>query len=73
MFRVRVTVAGKLLNNSRIHLEGADLALPEGARVRDLLSEVGVFDDEVKQVVVNGRRGRLDQTLRRNDLVELRG
>jgi len=73
MFRVRVVVAGKLVNNSRVHLEGTDLSLPEGARVRDLLTEVGVSDGEVKQVTVNGRRGRLDQSLRRNDVVELRG
>ena len=73
MFRVRVMVSGKLVNNSRIHLEGADLTLPEGSRVRDLLTEVGVFDDEVREVIVNGRRGRLDQSLRRNDKVELRG
>ncbi len=73
MFRVRVTVSGKLVNNSRIHLEGADLSMPEGARVRDVLTEVGLFDDEVKQVTINGRRGRLDQSLRRNDVVDLRG
>jgi len=71
MFRVRVVVRGKLVNNSRIHLEGADLTLPEGSRVRDLLSEVGVFDDEVKHITINGRRGRLDQALRRKDVVEL--
>jgi len=73
MFRVRVSVSGKLVNNSRIHLEGADLNMPEGARVRDVLTEVGLFDDEVKQVTINGRRGRLDQSLRRNDVLELRG
>ncbi len=73
MFRVRVQVSGKLLNNSRINQEGANLTLPEGARVRDLLTAVGVFDDEVRHVIVNGRRGRLDQSLRRNDKVELRG
>jgi hypothetical protein len=73
MFRVRVTVSGKLVNHSRVQLEGADLSLPEGARVRDMLTEVGVFDDEVKQVTINGRRGRLDQGLRRNDVVELHG
>jgi len=71
MFRVRVVVKGKLATNSRIHLEGADVTLPEGSRVRDLLVEVGVFDEEVKGVTINGRRSRLDQALRRNDLVEL--
>lgn len=71
MFRVRVIVRGKLATNSRVHLEGADVNLPEGARVRDLLLEVGVFDEEVKHVKINGRRGRLEQALKRDDLVEL--
>lgn len=73
MFRVRVIVSGKLANNARIDLEGQVMTLPEGARVRDLLSEVGVFEEEVKQVLVNGKRARLDQALRRNDVVELKG
>jgi len=66
-------IRGRLLNNSRIQQEGADVTLPEGGRVRDILPEVGVFDEEVREIVVNGRRGRLDQSLRRNDSVELRG
>jgi hypothetical protein len=73
MLRVRVVIRGRLLNNSRIQQEGADVTLPEGGRVRDILPEVGVFDEEVREIVVNGRRGRLDQSLRRNDSVELRG
>lgn len=45
----------------------------EGGRVRDLLPEVGLFDEEIREVTVNGRRARLDQVLRRNDRVELAG
>jgi len=71
MFRVRVIARGRLAKNSRIQQDGLEVVLPEGGRVRDLLVEVGVFDEEVKQVVVNGRRGRIDQTLRRDDEVEL--
>ncbi len=72
MFRVKVMATGRLAKSSRIQVEGLDVTLPEGGRVRDLLNEVGVFDDEVREVVVNGRRGRLDQALRRDDKVELR-
>jgi sulfur carrier protein ThiS len=72
MFRVKVIATGRLAKNSRIQMEGLDVTLPEGGRVRDLLNEVGVFDDEVREVVVNGRRGRLDQALRRDDKIELR-
>jgi sulfur carrier protein ThiS len=71
MFRVRVVARGRLARNSRIQEEGADVTLPEGGRVRDLLAEVGVFDEEVREITVNGRRGRLDQALRRNDVVEV--
>lgn len=71
MFRVRVVARGRLAKNSRIRMDGSDVTLPEGGRVRDLLVEVGVFDEEVRRVLINGRQGRLDQTLRRNDMVEL--
>jgi sulfur carrier protein ThiS len=72
MFRVKVIATGRLAKNSRIQTEGLDVTLPEGGRVRDLLNEVGVFDEEVREVVINGRRGRLDQALRRDDKIELR-
>jgi sulfur carrier protein ThiS len=71
MLRVRVVPRGKLAANSRLSADGLDVALQDGMRVRDLLVELGLFDEEVRRVVVNGRRGRLDQTLRRNDMVEL--
>jgi hypothetical protein len=71
MFRVRVVPRGKLAKESRVALEGVDLTLPEGATVRDMLSEVGMFDQEIRRVTVNGKRGRMDQVLRRNDVIEL--
>jgi hypothetical protein len=72
MFQVKVVARGRLAKNSRIQTEGTVVALPEGGRIRDLLVEVGVFDEEVREVTVNGRRARLDQALRRDDSVELR-
>ena len=44
-----------------------------GGRVRDLLQEVGLFDEEVRRVLVNGKRARLDTSLKRNDLVQVEG
>ncbi len=62
---------GRLATNSRISSDGTEVTMPAGSRVRDLLSQVGLFDEEVRRVMVNGRRARLDSALRRNDLVEL--
>ncbi|MGD0111370.1 MAG: hypothetical protein ABSD48_05855 [Armatimonadota bacterium] len=72
MFQVKVRARGRLAKNSRIQMDGAVIALPEGGRVRDLLVEVGMFDEEVREVTINGRRARLDQALHRDDNVELR-
>ena len=71
MFRVTVKAQGRLAQSSRIDRDGTDVTLPEGGRVRDVLAEVGITDFEVRRVTVNGRRARLDQSLRRNDLVEV--
>jgi len=72
MLQVKVMARGRLAKNSRIQTDGTVIALPEGGRVRDLLAEVGVFDEEVREVIINGRRGRLDQALHRDDSVVLR-
>ncbi|MBE9566449.1 MAG: hypothetical protein IMF16_06845 [Proteobacteria bacterium] len=73
MFRIKVIAHGKLSRTSRIGMDGLVMSISDGARIRDLLSEVGVLDVEVRRVMVNGRRGRLEQALRRNDLIELHG
>jgi hypothetical protein len=71
MLRVRVLPCAKLARNSKIGREGSDVVLPNGGRVRDLLAEVGLFDEEVRRVMINGRRARLDTSLRRNDVVRI--
>jgi len=71
MFNVRISAQGRLAKNSRIGREKVQVVLPEGGRVRDLLLEVGLFDEEVRRVIVNGRRARLDQALQRNDVIEV--
>ncbi len=69
MLRVRIVPCPKLARNSKVSREGGEVALPDGGRVRDLLQEVGLFDEEVKRVVINGRRARLDTSLKTNDIV----
>jgi sulfur carrier protein ThiS len=71
MLRVRVVPHGRLAKNSRISSEGQALTMPAGSRIRDVLIQVGLFDEEVKRVMVNGRRARLDTAVRRDDLIEL--
>jgi len=45
--------------------------LPRGARVRQLVELIGIAEQEVKRLLVNGRRARLDSMLREGDRVEL--
>ena len=71
MLRVRIVPCSKLARNSRVSREGGEVGIPDGGRVRDLLQEVGLFDEEVKRVIINGRRARLDSSLRPNDVVHV--
>ena len=73
MLRIRVVPQGRLARHSRLSAEGVDVTMPAGCRVRDVVSQVGLFDEEIKRVVVNGRPARLDKAVRRNDLIELHG
>ncbi len=73
MLRVRIVPCAKLARNSKIGRDGGQVALPDGCRVRDLIQEVGLFEEEVRRVMVNGRRARLDTSLHRDDIVQLEG
>ena len=73
MLRIRIETCEKLARNSKVGREGGEVALPAGGRVRDLLHEVGLFDEEVRRVNVNGKRARLDTSLKRNDVVQFEG
>lgn len=73
MLRVRIVPCMKLARNSKVSRDGSEVAIPDGGRVRDLLQEVGLFDEEVKRVMINGRRARLDSSLRANDVVMVEG
>lgn len=71
MLRVRISTCSKLARNSKLGRDGGEVSLPAGGRVRDLLQEVGLFDEEIRRVFVNGRRARLDTSLKRDDMVRV--
>ena len=71
MLRVRIVPCTKLARNSKVSRDGNEVVIPDGGRVRDLLQEVGLFDEEVKRVMINGRRARLDSSLKANDVVHV--
>lgn len=73
MLSVRIMPCSKLVRNSKVGRDGGEVVLPAGGRVRDLLQEVGLFDEEVRRVKVNGKRARLDTCLKRNDVVSVEG
>jgi sulfur carrier protein ThiS len=73
MLRVRIVPSPKLARNSKVGREGGEVSLPGGGRVRDLLHEIGLFEEEVRRVLVNGKRARLDTSLKRGDVVNLEG
>lgn len=73
MLRVKIITCDKLARNSKVGREGGEVSLPDGGRVRDLVQAVGLFDEEIRRVFVNGRKARLDTSLNRNDLVEVQG
>ena len=70
---MRIMTCSKLARNSKVGREGGEVSMPDGGRVRDLLREVGLFDEEVRRVKVNGKRARLDTCLKRNDVVSVEG
>lgn len=69
MLRVRIVPCARLARHSKINREGSEVTISNGGRVRDLLQEVGLFDEEVRSVEINGRRARLETSLRTNDVV----
>jgi hypothetical protein len=70
MIRVTVLVQGRLAARASASSDGEAVDMPEGSRVRDLVPILGLLEEEVKRVAVNGCRARLDSSLRREDFVE---
>lgn len=49
--------------------EAGSVRLEEGARVTDLLSRLGISEDDVGILVINRRDARFDQVLEDGDIV----
>lgn len=64
--RVTIAVHGHLRHTSSVGHDEMTFTLPNagGVRVRDLLETLNIFEEEVKRVVLNGKKARLDSTLR---------
>jgi hypothetical protein len=71
--RITIAVHGHLRDTSAVGQDELTVSLPDagGMRVRDLLDTLNIMEEEVGQVVLNGRRSRLDKTLQGRITLEL--
>jgi hypothetical protein len=64
--RITIAVHGHLRQTSGMGQDELSFTLPDagGLRVRDILQSINVFEEEVKEIVLNGKKARLDSLLR---------
>ncbi len=64
--RITVAVHGHFRSTSTVGQEEASYSFPDGngMRIRDLLVVVNLIEEEIRQVLLNGRPARLDEPLR---------
>ncbi len=64
--RVTIAVHGHLRGTSGVGQDELSFTLPDvgGMRVRDILETINIFEEEVKEVHMNGKKARMDSTLR---------
>ncbi len=70
--RVTVKVHGHLRQTSAVGQDELTFTLPDagGLRIRDLLETLNIFEEEVREVRLDGKRTRLDKPLRGRVRVE---
>ncbi len=70
--RVTVKVHGHLRQTSAVGHDELTFSLPDagGLRIRDLLETLNIFEEEVREVQLDGKRTRLDKPLRGRVRVE---
>ena len=69
--RITIEANGHLKRTSSIGSTRRDYDASHGTTVRDLLSEFNICESEVRRVLCNGKRARLDTRLRARDHLEL--
>jgi hypothetical protein len=64
--RITIAVHGHLRGTSGVGQDEISFTLPDagGLRVRDILESINIFEEEVKEVVMNGKKARMDTILR---------
>jgi hypothetical protein len=70
--RITISVHGHLCQTSGVGQDELSFTLPDtgGMRIRDILETINVFEEEVKEVTLNGKRARMDTTLRTRSRIE---
>ena len=64
--RITVSVHGHFKDTSSVGQEQASYSFPDGTgmRIRDLMTTLNIIDEEVRQILMNGRSVRLDEMVR---------
>jgi hypothetical protein len=64
--RVTIAVHGHLRHTSSVGQDEVTFALPDAGslRIRDLLDTLNILEEEIREVELNGKRARMDSTLR---------
>jgi hypothetical protein len=64
--RITVAVHGHFKSTSSVGQEEASYTFPDGTgmRIRDLLVTLNIIEEEVRQILLNGRSARLDEPVR---------
>jgi len=70
--RITISVHGHLCQTSGVGQDELSFTLPDtgGMRIRDLLESLNIFEEEVTEVTLNGKRARMDTTLRTRSRIE---
>jgi hypothetical protein len=71
--RITIAVHGHLQQTSGVGQDELTFMLPDagGMRVRDILDSINIFEEEVKDVLLNGRKARMDSLLHGRMKIEL--
>lgn len=55
--------------NGRFKIQEQEL--PEGTQCRQVVTDLGITEEEVGVIMINGRHGSIDQTLAQNDVLSI--
>ena len=68
--KISIQVYGNLRSTSTVGPAKTEYHTNPGATVRDLLSELNIWESDIRRVLVNGQEVRLNAKLRARDSLE---